>query len=118
MQSTNNYKKEVFNGDIGRVVAIEETDRELVVDYDGKPVVYDFGELDELTLAYALTIHRSQGSEYAAVVMPLHTQHFVMFQRNLFYTGVTRGKRLVVVVGTRHAPWMAVRPPGTSARSA
>jgi exodeoxyribonuclease V alpha subunit len=116
MQTTNNYKKEVFNGDIGRVVAIEEPDRELVVDYDGKRVPYDFGELDELTLAYALTIHRSQGSEYAAVVIPLHTQHFVMLQRNLFYTGVTRGKRLVAVVGTQKALELAVHRHDTSRR--
>ncbi len=116
LQTTNNYKKEVFNGDIGRVVAIEPTDRELVVDFDGKTVVYDFGELDELTLAYALTIHRSQGSEYPAVVIPLHTQHYVMLQRNLFYTAVTRGKRLVAVVGTQKALEMAVRRQDTSQR--
>ncbi len=116
LQTTNNYKKEVFNGDIGRVAAIEPDDRELVVDFDGKPVVYDFGELDELTLAYALTIHRSQGSEYPAVVMPLHTQHFIMLQRNLFYTGVTRGKRLVAVVGTRKALELAVQRQDMSRR--
>ncbi len=116
LQTTNNYKKEVFNGDIGRVTAIEATDREVVVDFDGKSVVYDFGELDELTLAYALTIHRSQGSEYAAVVMPMHTQHFLMLQRNLFYTGVTRGKRLVVVVGTRKALQLAVQRQDMSRR--
>jgi exodeoxyribonuclease V alpha subunit len=116
LQTTNNYKKEVFNGDIGRVVAIEQTDRELVVDFDGKSVVYDFGELDELTLAYALTIHRSQGSEYPAVVIPLHTQHYVMLQRNLFYTALTRGKRLVAVVGTHKALEMAVRRQDTSQR--
>jgi exodeoxyribonuclease V alpha subunit len=116
LQTTNNYKKEVFNGDIGRVTAIEVTDREVMVDFDGKSVVYDFGELDELTLAYALTIHRSQGSEYAAVVMPLHTQHFLMLQRNLFYTGVTRGKRLVAVVGTRKALRLAVQRQDMSRR--
>ncbi len=116
LQTTNNYKKEVFNGDIGRVASIDATDRELVVDFDGKPVPYDFGELDELTLAYALTIHRSQGSEYAAVVMPLHTQHFLMLQRNLFYTGVTRGKQLVAVVGTRKALELAVQRQDMSQR--
>jgi exodeoxyribonuclease V alpha subunit len=116
MQTANNYKKGVFNGDIGRVVTIDETDRELVVAYDGRPVPYDFGELDELTLAYALTIHRSQGSEYAAVVIPLNTQHFVMLQRNLFYTAVTRGKQLVAVVGTRQALELAVRRQDTSRR--
>ena len=92
IQTQNNYKKEVFNGDIGRIRGIEPANREVSVDFDGKGVVYDFGELDELSLAYALTIHKAQGSEYPAVVMPLHTQHFLMLQRNLFYTGVTRGK--------------------------
>ena len=83
--------------------------REVVVDYDGKAVAYDFGELDEIALAYALTIHKSQGSEYPAVVMPLHTQHFMMLHRNLLYTGLTRGKKLVVLVGSRKALEMAVR---------
>jgi exodeoxyribonuclease V alpha subunit len=116
LQTQNNYDKEVFNGDIGRVSHIEEAERELVVDYDGKPVVYDFGELDEISLAYALTIHKSQGSEYPAVLIPLHTQHFVMLQRNLLYTGLTRGKRLVVVVGSRKALELAVQRQDTSRR--
>ena len=116
IQTQNNYKKEVFNGDIGRIRLIEPTNREVIVDYDGKEVVYDFGELDELSLAFALTIHKAQGSEYPAVVMPLHTQHFMMLQRNLFYTGVTRGKKLVVVVGTRKALEMAVQRQDMSRR--
>ena len=116
LQTQNNYKKDVFNGDIGRVRDIDPAARELVVDFDGKDVVYDFGELDELSLAFCLTIHKSQGSEYPAVVMPLHTQHFVMLQRNLFYTGITRGKRLVVVVGTRKALEMAVQRQDMSQR--
>ena len=116
MQTQNNYQKEVFNGDIGRIAAIDEAEREVVVDFDGKPVVYDFGELDEMTLAYALTIHKAQGSEYPAVVMPLHTQHFMMLQRNLLYTGVTRGKKLVVLVGSRKALEMAVRRQETGRR--
>jgi exodeoxyribonuclease V alpha subunit len=109
IQTQNNYQKEVFNGDVGRVVSLDPGERELAVDFDGKAVVYDFGELDELSLAYSLSIHKSQGSEYPAVVVPLHTQHFVMLQRNLLYTGVTRGKKLVVLVGSRKALAAAVQ---------
>src|SRR5260370_21995441 len=78
LQTHNNYQKDVFNGDVGRVVSIDDDERELTVAFDGRPVVYDFGELDEITLAYAITIHKSQGSEYPAVVVPLHSQHFLM----------------------------------------
>ena len=88
----------------------------MVVDFDGKAVAYDFGELDEISLAYALTIHKAQGSEYPAVVIPLHTQHFLMLQRNLLYTGLTRGKRLVVLVGSRKALETAVRRQETGTR--
>ena len=109
MQTENNYQREVFNGDLGRVVMIDERDRVLVVNFDGREVVYDFGELDELALAYATSIHKSQGSEYPAVVLPLHTQHFMMLQRNLLYTGITRGKKLVVLVGSRRAIARAVQ---------
>lgn len=116
LQTTNNYQKEVFNGDIGRVVKIDEIEHELTVDYDGRAVLYDFGELDELALAYALTIHKAQGSEYPAVVLPLHTQHFLMLQRNLLYTGITRGKRLVVIVGSRKALAAAVQRQDTAQR--
>ena len=84
--------------------AIDVAEQELTVDFDGRQVVYDFGELDELSLAYALTIHKAQGSEYPAVVIPLHTQHYLMLQRNLLYTGITRGKKLVVLVGSAR-PW-------------
>jgi exodeoxyribonuclease V alpha subunit len=108
MQTQNNYRNEVFNGDIGRVADIDEMERELVVDYESRRVPYDFGELDELTLAYCLTIHKSQGGEYPAVVIPLHTQHYVMLQRNLLYTALTRGRRLVVLVGNRMALERAV----------
>jgi exodeoxyribonuclease V alpha subunit len=103
LQTRNNYQKEVFNGDVGRIAAIDETEREVVVDFDCRAVTYDFGELDELSLAFAMTVHKSQGSEYPAVVMPLHTQHFPMLRRNLLYTGLTRGRRLVVLVGRRRA---------------
>ena len=116
LQTQNDYQKEVFNGDIGRVVAVDEAERKLVVEYEGRPVIYDFGELDELMLAYSLTIHKSQGSEYPAVVIPLHTQHFMMLQRNLLYTGITRGKKLVVLVGSRRALEMAVQRQDTAAR--
>ena len=116
LQTQNNYQKEVFNGDIGRIAAIDGAEREVLVDYDGKSVAYDFGELDEIALAYALTIHKAQGSEYPAVVMPLHTQHFMMLRRNLLYTGLTRGKKLVVLVGSRKALEMAVRRQETGRR--
>jgi len=116
LQTVNNYQKEVFNGDIGRVTDVEPTDQELTAAFDGRPVTYDFGELDELMPAYACTIHKSQGSEYPAVVMPLHTQHFVMLQRNLLYTGITRGKKLVVLVGSRKALSLAVQRQDTARR--
>jgi exodeoxyribonuclease V alpha subunit len=116
IQVVNNYKREVFNGDIGFIRAVDEINRELIVCYDDRDVVYDFGELDELALAYALTIHKSQGSEYPAVVIPLHTQHYLMLQRNLLYTGITRGKKLVVLVGSRKALSLAVQRKDTSRR--
>jgi exodeoxyribonuclease V alpha subunit len=109
MQTENNYQREVFNGDLGRVTAIDLAEQELVAEFDGRPVTYDFGELDELALAYSTSIHKSQGSEYPAVILPLHTQHFVMLQRNLLYTGITRGKKLVVIVGSRRAIARAVQ---------
>jgi exodeoxyribonuclease V alpha subunit len=116
MQTVNNYKKECFNGDIGRISKIDTEEREVTVVFDGREVVYDFNELDELLPAYATTIHKSQGSEYPAVVIPLHTQHFVMLQRNLLYTAITRGKKLVVLVGTRKALELAVRRQDTARR--
>ncbi len=116
LQTVNNYQKNVFNGDIGRITAINDIAEELVIDYDGRSIDYDFGELDELALAYALTIHKSQGSEYPAVVIPLHTQHFMMLRRNLLYTGITRGKKLVVVVSSRKALGMAVTREDTGRR--
>src|SRR5208283_2546946 len=92
-----------------RIVRIDEFERELTIRYEDRPVVYDFNELDELQPSYAITIHKSQGSEYPVVVVPIHTQHYMMLQRNLLYTAVTRGKKLVVLVGTKKAIWMAVR---------
>ena len=109
MQIRNNYDKEVFNGDIGVITGLNTEDRELTVTFDGRSVVYDVTELDELTLAYAATVHKSQGSEYPAVVMPIMMTHYVMLQRNLVYTGMTRAKKLLVLVGTAKALRFAVR---------
>ena len=103
MQIRNNYDKDVFNGDIGTVSAVDVEDRSLTVLFDGRTVSYEDSELDELTLAYATTIHKSQGSEYPVVIIPLLMTHFVMLQRNLVYTGITRAKRLCILVGTTKA---------------
>ncbi len=103
MQIRNNYDKDVFNGDIGRITAIAWESREVTVTIDGREVVYDFGDLDEIVPAYAVSVHKSQGSEYPAVIVPIVTQHYILLQRNLIYTAVTRGKKLVVIVGTRKA---------------
>ncbi len=108
IQTQNNYTREVFNGDIGRVLGIDQTDQLLNAEFDGRVVEYEFSDLDELQLAYCTSIHKSQGSEYPVVVIPAHTQHFVMLQRNLLYTGITRGRKLVAVVGSRKALWLAV----------
>jgi exodeoxyribonuclease V alpha subunit len=109
MQIVNNYEREVFNGDIGVMTAIDREYQEVTVLYDGRPVAYAFTDLDEIILAYATSVHKSQGSEYPAVVMPLHTQHYMLLQRNLLYTAITRGRKLVVIVGTKKALGMAVR---------
>jgi exodeoxyribonuclease V alpha subunit len=109
MQIENDYDKEVYNGDIGYIDDVDLEAGELTVGFDGRAVTYDFGELDTLVPAYAVTIHKSQGSEYPAVVIPILTQHYPMLQRNLLYTGITRGKRLVVLVGQRRAVSIAVR---------
>jgi exodeoxyribonuclease V alpha subunit len=109
MQVLNNYEKEVFNGDMGQLVGIDQTDQLCWVDMGGKKVEYGFNELDELSLSYAVTIHKSQGSEYPCVILPLHTQHYMMLQRNLLYTGVTRGKQLVILVGPSKAIRMALQ---------
>lgn len=109
MQIENDYDKDVFNGDIGYIHAVDPDEGELTVDFDGREVSYLFGELDTLVPAYAATIHKSQGSEYPAVVIPVMTQHYAMLQRNLLYTGITRGKKLVVLVGQSKAVAIAVR---------
>jgi exodeoxyribonuclease V alpha subunit len=109
IQTENDYDKEVFNGDIGQVVRIDPLEREVGVNFGSREVAYEFGELDELALAYAITIHKSQGSEFPAVVIPLAMQHYLLLQRNLVYTGVTRGRQLVVLVGQKKALAVAVR---------
>jgi exodeoxyribonuclease V alpha subunit len=109
IQTVNNYDKEVFNGDIGRIMEIDEEEAFLKVDYDGRTVEYEFGELDEVSLAYATSIHKSQGSEYPAVVIPLAMQHYTLLERNLIYTAVTRGKKLVTIIGQPKALAMAVK---------
>jgi exodeoxyribonuclease V alpha subunit len=109
IQTENDYKKEVFNGDIGAIEKIDPVEQELSIRFDDRLVTYDFGELDEVSLAYAVTIHKSQGSEFPAVVMPVAMQHYMLLQRNLIYTGITRAKQLLVVVGQKKALGLAVR---------
>ena len=109
MQIRNNYDKEVFNGDIGRISKIDREEQEIIVNYDGRMVSYEYSELDEIVLAYAVSVHKSQGSEYPVVVMPILTQHYMLLQRNLLYTGITRGKKLVVLVGTNKAVAIAIK---------
>ena len=109
IQTENNYDKEVFNGDIGQIVKIDPVEQEVVIRFDAREVVYDYGELDEIALAYAITIHKSQGSEFPVVVIPLAMQQYMLLQRNLVYTGITRGKKLVVLIGQKKALAVAVR---------
>lgn len=109
MQVRNDYDKEVYNGDLGRIDRIDREEQLIWIRFDQGEVVYEWSELDEINLAYAISVHKSQGSEYPAVVFPLHTSHYVMLQRNLLYTALSRGRRLVVMVGTRQAVAMAVR---------
>lgn len=109
MQVRNNYDYDVYNGDIGRIVGIDQVDKHVKLRFPDKLVTYDMADLNELVLAYATTIHKAQGSEYPAVVIPLHTQHYIMLQRNLLYTGITRAKELVVIVGTKQALGICIR---------
>ena len=108
MQMCNNYEKDVFNGDIGRICELNTEDGELMVDFDGHVVGYDMSDLDELVLSYASTVHKSQGSEYPVVIMPVSTQHHIMLQRNLLYTAITRARKMVVLIGTTKAIGIAV----------
>ncbi|MBO7482400.1 MAG: ATP-dependent RecD-like DNA helicase [Kiritimatiellae bacterium] len=109
MQLRNNYDKDVYNGDVGFVKSVMPSERKIVVTFDGRPVTYEPGDLDELVLAYATTIHKSQGSEYPAVIVIMHTQHYVMLQRNLLYTAITRGKKLVLLIGVPYAINQAIQ---------
>jgi exodeoxyribonuclease V alpha subunit len=109
IQTENNYKKEVFNGDIGAIEKIDPVEQEVFIRYDDRLVTYDYGELDEVSLAYAITIHKAQGSEFPAVVIPVAMQHFMLLERNLIYTGITRARKFLVVVGQRKALGLAVR---------
>jgi len=109
MQIRNNYEKEVFNGEIGRIAQVDLEDQQMWVEFDGRRISYDWSEFDDLVLAYAISIHKSQGNEYPAVVVPLLTQHYVMLQRNLLYTAITRAKKLAVLVGSKRAIAIAVR---------
>ncbi len=116
MQTRNNYDKDIYNGDIGRVSRIDTANQTMAVRIDGRSVVYDWLELDELVHAFAVSVHKSQGSEYTAVVMPILTQHYLLLQRNLLYTAITRARELVVLVGTRKAMWIAVKNDQVSER--
>ncbi len=109
MQIRNNYDKDVFNGDIGRLVRVDTEEQQLVVDFDGRHILYEFSELDELVHAYACSIHKAQGSEYPAVVILITTQHYKLLQRNLLYTAITRGRKLVCIVGSKKAIYIAIR---------
>ncbi|MFZ0545524.1 MAG: ATP-dependent RecD-like DNA helicase [Candidatus Promineifilaceae bacterium] len=109
MQTVNNYDKNVYNGDIGRITAIDPVQQTMTLSVDGAPVMYDFLEMDEIVHAYAISVHKSQGSEYPCVVIPVLTQHYMMLQRNLLYTAVTRAKKLVILVGTRRAIAIAIK---------
>ena len=109
MQTENDYDKDVFNGDLGFIYKIDNELSLLTVQYDEKKVDYDFRELDMLIHAYAITIHKSQGSEYPVVIIPIHTQHYVMLKRTLFYTAITRAKKLAIIIGTNKALKLAVQ---------
>ncbi len=109
MQILNNYDKDVYNGDVGRIEEIDRSEQLLFVNFDNRKVAYDFADLDQLVLAYACSVHKYQGSECPCVVLPIHTSHYMMLYRNLVYTGITRGKKLVIVIGTNKAMYMAVK---------
>ena len=109
IQTVNNYDKEVFNGDIGFIQSIDLDENLIIINYDNKMVEYDKSELDEIDLAYAISIHKSQGSEYPVVVTPITTQHYTLLERNLVYTGVTRGKKMVILLGQKKVLYMAVK---------
>jgi len=109
MQTQNNYDKDVYNGDIGFVLSMDVIEQTLTADFDGRSATYDWSEADQLALAYAVSVHKAQGSEFPVVVMPIVTQHYTMLQRNLLYTAITRARKLCVLTGSRRAISMAVR---------
>jgi exodeoxyribonuclease V alpha subunit len=108
MQLRNNYEKDVFNGDIGLIHTINMEDQKLEIVFNSKIVLYEFLELDDITLAYAITVHKSQGSEYPCVILPLTTAHYIMLQRNLLYTAVTRASKMMIITGSKQALQIAV----------
>ncbi len=116
MQIKNNYDKEIFNGDIGIISRINQEEQVVIITFDARPVEYDYTDLDEIVLAYAVSIHKSQGSEYPAVIIPVLTQHYILLKRNLIYTAVTRGRKLVVMVGTKKALAIGVKNDKTQKR--
>jgi exodeoxyribonuclease V alpha subunit len=116
MQIKNNYDKDIFNGDIGIISRINQEEQVVIITFDGRPVEYDYADLDEIVLAYAVSVHKSQGSEYPAVIIPMVTQHYILLQRNLIYTAVTRGRKLVVMVGTKKALAIGVKNNKTEKR--
>jgi exodeoxyribonuclease V alpha subunit len=109
MQIKNNYDRDVYNGDIGRIVYVDLDLHEVRIRFDSREIAYDFSDLDEIVLAYAISVHKSQGSEYPVVILPVLTQHYMLLQRNLIYTAITRGRELVVLVGTHKALAIAIK---------
>ncbi|NJK50836.1 ATP-binding domain-containing protein [Candidatus Gracilibacteria bacterium] len=109
IQLKNDYEKEVFNGDLGVVGEIDTTEQEVTISFDGRDVAYDYADLNEVSLAYAISIHKSQGSEYPVVILPLYLQHYIMLSRNLIYTGLTRAKKLAIVIGSQKAIAISVK---------
>jgi exodeoxyribonuclease V alpha subunit len=116
MQIRNNYDKDVFNGDLGLVKRLDLVDQQVVIQFEDREIGYEFEDVDELLPAYAISVHKSQGNEYPCVIVPVLTQHYVLLQRNLLYTAITRGKKLVVLVGSKKALSIAVRNNKTAAR--
>jgi exodeoxyribonuclease V alpha subunit len=116
LQIRNNYEKEIFNGDLGWISSFDSEESELVVDFEGRQIKYDLDEIDELTLAYAISVHKSQGSEYPAVIMPVVTQHYMLLQRNLIYTGLTRARQLAIIIGSKKAMGIGIRNMGAERR--